>query len=57
MSLTEDMRDIMAETEYRLVCSDASAEDRHNALVALQDWCGDLAVTVRTGVPMADSDR
>lgn len=57
MSLTEDMRGIMAEAEYRLACSDAPEEERHDALLALRDWCGDLAVTVRTGVPMADSDR
>lgn len=48
---------LMEEIEYRIAASDAPLVDRYSALGEIQSWCADLRVTLRTGIPMADSDR
>lgn len=55
--MPQSVLDIMEQCEYHVACSDDERERRISHLHAIADWCHDLAVTVQTGIPMADSDR
>lgn len=55
--MDDQLRRLMQETEYFIACADADEARRLRALDELTEWVSDLRTFVRTGVPMADSDR
>lgn len=57
VALPSQLHRLMQEAEYHLACADAPEGDRLSALDELTEWLSDLRTFVRTGVPMADSDR